>query len=492
MKTEEVIKILKSRYETVGKPSSGIMKVPHKGKYGFFNMEGEQILPFVYDWASSFIRIRLYGMHYIGAYVTIGTHKTIIDMSGQNIIAPMKADTMYYIIDGRLFVKDGNLYYLTDRKGRKMLDTGYDLVVNDRSRQPRSIFLLKRDGKYGVLHIGRGGISEDILPFVFSDAGFWHAPMLGTFIRAGFEEGRYGLYNLKGESVIPAEYTSFMFHTPFRRGFISAQGDHSYRLYDGTTFRCLLESRHPMVVQYAFFHDKGCHYTVHSSEQELLVNGNGDVMLAVNRERHVSLFHWLMNIHEPSFRFSSLGELVHYCHRIRREKRPMTNAVKNDIVVYGLYFLEELIHELACRYGFKYARFGLLDMLKDKEFALGTCNPKERVVLLNLNLLFTSKNKIRLTVLHELVHLENPEHDKAFYDRLNSLYGSDTRKIRINAGNVMNTVDAVTIIKRKVRELYTANVSLCQSCLTTAGEMKGVPDIEECLTDGIQIAAMEK
>ena len=59
MRIETIVKKLKAQYDSVGKPNHDIMKVVHKGKYGFFNIKGEQIIPFVYDWSSSFVRKRL-------------------------------------------------------------------------------------------------------------------------------------------------------------------------------------------------------------------------------------------------------------------------------------------------------------------------------------------------------------------------------------------------------------------------------------------------
>ena len=113
---DKIIKGLKATYGSVGKPNHDIMKVVHQGKHGFFSLKGEQIIPFEYDWASSFIRIKLYGKTYIGAYVSQGDYKTIIDVENNNIIAPMKRDTMYYIINDKLWLKGESGYNLISRK----------------------------------------------------------------------------------------------------------------------------------------------------------------------------------------------------------------------------------------------------------------------------------------------------------------------------------------------------------------------------------------
>ena len=68
----KILKKLKLEYDQIGVPCYGIIKVVKNDKYGFVNEEGHALIPPMYDWSSSFCKIRLYGKDYIGAYVTAG------------------------------------------------------------------------------------------------------------------------------------------------------------------------------------------------------------------------------------------------------------------------------------------------------------------------------------------------------------------------------------------------------------------------------------
>ena len=71
---------LMAKYDNVWQLQHNTYKVVYGKKYGFFDADGKQIIPFMYDWASCFVLIKLYGRTFVGAYVTKGEYKTIIDI----------------------------------------------------------------------------------------------------------------------------------------------------------------------------------------------------------------------------------------------------------------------------------------------------------------------------------------------------------------------------------------------------------------------------
>ena len=488
---DKIIKGLKATYGSVGKPNHDIIKVVHQGKYGFFNLKGEQIIPFEYDWASSFIRIKLYGKTYIGAYVSQGDYKTIIDVEKNNIISPMKRDAMYYIINDKLWVKSEEGYNLISRKGKKLLSNDYDLIVNDRCRQPKNVYLVGKNGKYGAIYISHNNKESNMLPLTFENLGFWYAPTLGTFVKATHRGGQ-GLYKLDGSIAVPCKYDKFDFLTPFRKGFILASNKQGFALYDGVRGIPISVSRCFMDVRYAFCWKDEFYYSIHSVDQELLINKNGEIVANINKKQDISFFHYLMSLQKESFKFKSLDELLCYCQKIKKGKLKLTPSVKSDLAIYGYYFLEEEVHKYATMHQFEYTRCTLHDLLADKKQTWGTCDIYERVISLNLNLLFTSARNIRMIVLHELVHLVNVSHDKAFYRTLNGLFGSDTRKIRLPQINILDTVDAIGIIKRKTRDLFAMAEQQGLHCSSEVYNQCNVVYSINSSNNDYQVAALEK
>lgn len=103
------------------------------------------------------------------------------------------------------------------------------------------------------------------------------------------------------------------------------------------------------------------------------------------------------------------GDLEFYrawadCQQIKKGKINLTPTVKSDLVAYGFYYLEMELHKYATMHHFDYSRLALHDFVSDKKRSWGTCHYYERAISLNLNLLFTSMEFIKVVILHELVH----------------------------------------------------------------------------------------
>ena len=198
------------------------------------NTDMQIVIPLVYDWSSSFCKIKLYGKQYIGAYVSRGEYKTIIKADGTPIIHPFADKEPYFIINDKLWVKTPEGYILMSRKGSNLLKTTFQNIINDRVRQPKNVYLVQKNGKYGGIHISRNNMMREILPFNFQSANFWHCPGNGIFLECQQEEKKE-LYNIKGENVISGSYDSFTYVIPFRKSFILAhtKEDNQIDLYDG-------------------------------------------------------------------------------------------------------------------------------------------------------------------------------------------------------------------------------------------------------------------
>ena len=154
----KVLKKLKQGYDQIGVPCHGIIKVVKENKYGFVNEEGHALI---------LCKIRLYGKDYIGAYVTAGGYQTIITPKNRKIIQLIENGKRYYIINEKLWVETKQGFDLLSRWGKKLLATDYDAIVIDRLQQPKNIFLVKKNGHFGGIHIAYNNREETIIPSIF-------------------------------------------------------------------------------------------------------------------------------------------------------------------------------------------------------------------------------------------------------------------------------------------------------------------------------------
>lgn len=446
----KVLKKLKQEYDQIGTPCHGIIKVVKDNKYGFVDEEGRVLIPPMYDWGSSFCKIRLYGKVYIGAYVTEGGFQTIITPKNRKIIQPIESGKRYYIINEKLWVETEQGFNLISRRGKKLLATDYDVIVVDRLQQPKNIFLVKKNGHFGGIHIAYNNQEKTIVPFVFNGLSFWWTSVLGTFLE-GKKQGRKGLYSLKGELVVPCKYTWFECNLNFRKGFILATNNKEAALYDGKHTMPICVDPYSVSSRYAFYYHDRSYYLISSTAEELLLDQDAQVIVRVNKDKHISYFHFMMNQQRDNFRFKSLGELIKHC-----KTNPQKRIGKKELVVYAYFFIEEELHKYALQYDLKYVRFSFLDWRKERDSYWGYCDILHREIALNIELLFTSEDFIRQVILHELCHFVHSSHKKEFYKMLNNLYGRDVRKepkFNLNT-RWFETVDTKVAVRYYTRKLF--------------------------------------
>lgn len=447
---------LMAKYDNVWQLQHNTYKVVYGKKYGFFDADGKQIIPFMYDWASCFVLIKLYGRTFVGAYVTKGEYKTIIDIKNRNAIVPMKNSTMYFIINDKLWVQDETGYNLLDCKGRKLLQTKYESIINDRFRQPKNVYLVRKNGRFGAVHICRNNKEYNILPFVYQNIAFWYSPALGVMIEASMDGKKKGLYKQDGSVAIPERYEKFEYQTPFRKVFILACSEESdHTLYVGEESLPIISSNSYIHSQYVFYLNKKSFYNIYTTAKELLIDENNQVIADIDKRQYTSSYYYLMNMCNGKFKFTSLKSLLRYAKEVKNGNIKLTPFVARELVVYGYYFMEEILCEYALMHGFEYTHFTLHDNMKNKIRTTGLCDTKVRSISLNINLLFTSEKIIRMIIMHELLHLRIPNHRKKFYKTLNSLCGFDTQKVRFPERiTLMDAVDAIGILKQKKKSLF--------------------------------------
>ena len=287
---------------------------------------------------------------------------------------------------------------------------------------PRGSAAFGTRGQHAVDFPAYNNQEKTIVPFVFDGLSFWWTPIMGTFLE-GEKQSMKGLYSLKGELVVPCKYKRFECNLNFRKGFIVAVNEEEAILYDG---------KHPMPIcadpyyvnsRYAFFYRGRSYYLVSSTAEELLLDKDAQVIARVDKDKHISYFHFLMNQQRDNFRFKSLGELMEYC-----KADPQKRIGRKDLAVYAYFFLEEELHKYALQYDLRYVHFRFLDWRKERNSCWGNCDYVRREIALNMELLSTSEDFVRQVILHELCHFVHSGHRKEFYKMLNKLYGKDVRK----------------------------------------------------------------
>lgn len=447
---QHILKKLKLEYDFVGNPCHGTIKVVKNGKYGFVDEKGKVLIPLIYDWSSSFTKIKLYGTEYVGAYVTLGSQQTIITRNNRKVICSIKNGILYYIINGKLWVNSEQGYNLISRQGKKLLATDYDLVVNDRFRQPKNMFIVNKDGSYGVIHVSYNNKERTVVPLIFEHMNFWWAPIMGTFLECG-QNGKKGLYSLKGEVLVPCKYSRLECNIHFRKGFIVAYNNKRVELYDGKRPLAICSDPYHVDTRYTFYYRNECYFSAFTTAEELLLDKDARVLVRLNKEKHISYFHFLMDQQRGSFRFKSLRELIDYC-----KADPQKRIGRKDLVAYAYFFIEEELHRYAMLYNLKYVCFVLCDGLKTRYKYWGCCDPVKREITLNIELIFTSEDFVRQVILHELCHLIHPDHGKRFYKLLNELYGANVRKEPdFYLSNLwLVTVDTIAVVREHMKKLY--------------------------------------
>ena len=446
---KKLIKKLRCQYEMVGNPQYGLIKVVKGGKYGFVNMDGVLAIPLMYDWASAFIHIKLYGKWYIASWVNYRHTKMLIGANNKPIVQPMDILHRYYIINDKLWVKNENGYNLISRRGKALLQTNYQYVVSDRFRQPKNVYLVKKQGCFGAIYIYYNNTERVVLPFESEMCSFWRLPGTGTFIQS-VQKGEKGLFDLKGKNIVPCLYDEFAYETTFRKGFVLAYNKQGISLYDSVHPVKICSDPYSVVAEYSFYHDKQCYYTAYTTEEEYLLDQKGRILVRVNKRKDVSYFHFLMNQQREQFRFKTFQSLLSYCKK-KRDKR-ISHKEQEEILVYAYFFMEEMLQQYATCYGLRYTRFGFLNRMSEKWKYFGLCSPKERKIDLSLSLLLDSEDFIKKAMLHELLHLKYPCHSKKFYQALEKFSGTDIQSKGFHI--FLDTLDWFAVIKQKKRDLF--------------------------------------
>lgn len=183
--------IIKPQYQDAQLFREGLAPVSDGKKYGFINLKGDTIIPFLYD--GTFM-----GFCNGLSDVTLNDCCGYIDKQGK-IIVPLKYETCYPFLSAFAQVKnfDGDKF-LIDKKGR----TYSENEVSEKHR-----LWVPRDSYPGSFTISTGqgrknSKGDTIVPPIYKATG----NLIGNMYIVQDKSGKWGAYNSKGKLVIQPSF----------------------------------------------------------------------------------------------------------------------------------------------------------------------------------------------------------------------------------------------------------------------------------------------
>jgi hypothetical protein len=172
------------RYDKVGEFQEGRAWVRVNDKYGFVDLQGNEVIPLKYDGVGEFREGR--------AWVRVYRKWGFVDLQG-NEVTPLKYDYIGKFQEGRTKVTLNGRYGFVDLQGNEVIPLKYDDTFSFQEGRAR----VKLNGKWGF--VDEHG--NEVTPLKYDDA-------------FSFQEGRawvklnrkYGFVDLQGNEVIPLKY----------------------------------------------------------------------------------------------------------------------------------------------------------------------------------------------------------------------------------------------------------------------------------------------
>lgn len=199
-------------YSAVGYKGAGLFFVIQDGKYGLIDVNGNVVMPCIYDRLGRFSEEgSQYGfIDYTGkvivpdeeclAYVVINGKYGCIDASG-NIVVPCQYGDMLSFHNGLSAVSNSNdKYAFINVAGEVVIPYEYDYA----SYYSEGFVAVKKGEKYGFIDTNNNPITE----FIYDNYGAFNEGLASVALNK-----KWGFINTTGELVIPCEYDAVDFYT---------------------------------------------------------------------------------------------------------------------------------------------------------------------------------------------------------------------------------------------------------------------------------------
>ena len=185
--------------------------VRRKGRFGYIDKSGREVIPCKYDDACSFLE----GL----ALVKVGDKWGFIDKTGREVIPCKYDDAWPHFHEGLAVVKVGGKCGYIDRTGREVMPCKYDYA----KRFHEGLALVKAGNTWGF--IDKGG--REVISCKYDEADYFHEGL--AVVKVG---DKWGFIDKTGREVIPCKYDfAWDFHGGLARididgelGFIDRTG----------------------------------------------------------------------------------------------------------------------------------------------------------------------------------------------------------------------------------------------------------------------------
>jgi hypothetical protein len=204
------------RYDKVGDFQEGRARVSLNGKWGFIDMNGNEVIPLKYVHASDFREGR--------ALVNLNNKYGFVDLQG-DVVIPLKYDSVYSFQEGRARVMVNDKWGYVDLQGNEVIPVKYEDVGI--FQEGRAEVRLK--GKYGF--VDKHG--NEVIPCKYDSIGNFQEGI--AWVRLN---DKYGFVDLQGDVVIPLKYHSVgsfyegraCVYLNGKEGFVDVNGNETWNI----------------------------------------------------------------------------------------------------------------------------------------------------------------------------------------------------------------------------------------------------------------------
>ena len=210
------IDLFEGKYDREGELTGGIKFVIRKGKCGYVNASGKEIVPIKYDYEKGVIKDGRYIKNTKEEYVEkwyrsyplvrikLNGKYGFVNRMGREIIPPKYDETNGTYFWDRLNVMKvrlGDKYGLINSEGKEIVPCIYQ-DAKGWSLADNTPFVVKKDGKYAYIN-SKGKLLTD---FQYSSAEYSFGYGISKKLAVVCRNGQYGYINEKCEEVIPLQY----------------------------------------------------------------------------------------------------------------------------------------------------------------------------------------------------------------------------------------------------------------------------------------------
>ena len=187
--------------------ATNLLPIKIEQKWGLIDGNGNIVMEPKYDLIGSrFGSQRLIGSRITSAYITVQLDDKIglVNTRGQEVLAPLFDEVIESFPDSIFTVKNDGKLLVVNAQGKIIFDGKYEEVVPISGI--RDFYIIREDGKYGLLKKGEGYIIPNEYPSL--KVHQLRQPVLEFKTEISTKKNQYGIINFENKIILPAEFDS--------------------------------------------------------------------------------------------------------------------------------------------------------------------------------------------------------------------------------------------------------------------------------------------